>query len=191
MRGSDERADAGSAIETRARWRALLTETVVVPRRAALSRAVKPNPSRSRQRRQLAGREALVGRGERVLERIALVRLLAGVRRLRVAGRRPPPAPVDLVEAGVGRDRVEPRAQRGATLKAAERPPRAQHHLLQGVLGVVIGAQHAPAMGVELGAIGLEQGGERMAVAGARRLDQRSASPHASDPRRRSVRVGR
>ena len=142
-------------------------------------------PVAQQQRRALAGRQALMRGGERLGERVVAVGgAVALVGRLLVAGDRPALAPVDLVEAGVGRDRMKPRAQRGAGLEAPERPPGAQHHLLKGVLGVVVGAQDATTVGVELAAVRLEQGREGIAVAAARGLDQLGLA-HLSDGRRR------
>ena len=73
---------------------------------------------------------------------------------------RPSPAlaGAEHVEADVGRDAVEPGAEGGATLEAVERPPRAEHRLLDGVLGLEGGAEHPVAVGGELDAMAVEAG---------------------------------
>jgi hypothetical protein len=72
------------------------------------------------------------------------------------------------VERGVGRDPVQPRAQRAAALEAVERLPGAQHRVLQGILGVVGGAEHPVAVRLQLAAVGLDEPlvGALVAVAG-------------------------
>ena len=56
-------------------------------------------------------------------------------------------------QAHVGRDAVEPGADRGAALEVVVRPPGAQVGLLDHVLGVVHRARHAVAVGGELAAV--------------------------------------
>ena len=70
----------------------------------------------------------------------------------RVGGRsqvdrdQPPPAPLDLTQADVGGDGVEPGPQRAAPLEPVHTAPPAQQGLLHGVLGVVGGAEHPVAV---------------------------------------------
>ena len=80
--------------------------------------------------------------------------------------------PRDLIEAGVGRDRVEPRAQRAAALELRETAPGAKQRVLERVLGVVDRSQHPVAVGVQLATVGLDQTTERALVARARPLEQ-------------------
>src|SRR5690606_21403918 len=47
------------------------------------------------------------------------------------------------VEANVGRDAIEPRTERGAALEPVQAPPSANQRLLNGVVRVEHGAQHA------------------------------------------------
>ena len=54
------------------------------------------------------------------------------------------------VEADVGRDPVQPGAHAGPPLEAVERPPRPQHRLLHGVLGLEGRAEHAVAVAGQL-----------------------------------------
>ena len=79
-------------------------------------------------------------------------------------GRRPvvdrqhaPLLAVELVQARVGGDPVQPRAQRRAALEVAAPAPGAQAHLLQDVLGVVRGAEHPVAVRAQFGAEALER----------------------------------
>ncbi len=78
----------------------------------------------------------------------------------------------DLVEAGVGGDRVEPGAQRAALGELRQAAPGPQHRLLQGVLGIVDRAEQAVAVGVELAAVGVGELPEGPFVASARGLEQ-------------------
>src|SRR5262249_46050356 len=61
------------------------------------------------------------------------------------------------VEAGVGRDAVEPGPWRAAALEPAQPAPGPQERFLQRVLGVLDGAEHAVAVGVQLAAQRLHQ----------------------------------
>ena len=72
------------------------------------------------------------------------------------------------VQAPVGGDPVEPGADRGAPLEAGEALPGGQQRVLQGVLGVLQGAQHPVAVHLELAAVRLGQLAERVAVPGPR-----------------------
>jgi hypothetical protein len=56
----------------------------------------------------------------------------------------------DRVQADVRRDPVEPGTERAATLELGQAAPRPQEGFLQGVLGVLQGAEHAIAVRVEL-----------------------------------------
>ena len=60
------------------------------------------------------------------------------------------------VEAHVGRDAVEPRAQRRAALEAVEAAPRADDRLLDGVLGLERRSEHPVAVAGQLDAVLLE-----------------------------------
>jgi hypothetical protein len=60
------------------------------------------------------------------------------------------------VEADVGRDPIEPRPQRRATLEASEVLPRPHHGFLDRVLGVERGAEHAIAVAGKRGAVRFE-----------------------------------
>ena len=53
-------------------------------------------------------------------------------------------------------------------MKARERPPRAKQRLLERVVGVVHGAEHAVAMGMELRALALHERPKRALVVTAR-----------------------
>ena len=74
------------------------------------------------------------------------------------------------VEADVGRDPVQPRAERRATLEPVEVPPRADHRLLDGVLGLEGRPEHPVAVAGELDPMGFEERLEpvRLACRGAR-----------------------
>jgi hypothetical protein len=79
--------------------------------------------------------------------------------------RRPRP-PVEGVQAGVGRDLVQPGPERGPAGERRPPPPRAQEGLLDEVLAVVEGAEHPVAVHVELPAMALKQFGERSVIGG-------------------------
>jgi hypothetical protein len=120
--------------------------------------------------------EALVGVGlqpDRLDQRLA--RTLVGVGGRPVVDRqhalRPPG---DGVEAGVGGDPVEPAPKRAAALEPGQPPPGPQQGVLEGVLGVVNRAEHAVAVGVELGSVGLDQEAVGVLVAPASPLEQRA-----------------
>src|SRR4029450_5337608 len=61
------------------------------------------------------------------------------------------------VETPVRSDLVEPGAQRGASLEAAEALPGGQQRVLQGVLGIGEGSEHAVAVHLELPAVRLSE----------------------------------
>ena len=65
-------------------------------------------------------------------------------------------SPVQQVEADVGRDAVEPRADRRAALETVEAPPGADKRVLHRVLGLERRAEHPVAVGGQLGAMLLE-----------------------------------
>ena len=58
------------------------------------------------------------------------------------------------VEADVGGDPVEPRSQPGSVLERRQRPPGAQHRVLNGVLGFVYRSEHPVAVAGQLAAVG-------------------------------------
>ena len=79
-------------------------------------------------------------------------------RRRAQAGReRPPRAGLQRSQARVGRNPVQPGPQRRPALERAEGPPRPQQRLLDDVLGVVHRAEHAVAVGEQLGPQRLRQ----------------------------------
>src|SRR5262249_6019650 len=71
------------------------------------------------------------------------------------------------VEATVGRDPVEPGADRCASLEPSEALPRRQQCVLQNVLGVLQGSEHPVAVHLQLSTVGLGQLSERLAITGA------------------------
>ena len=96
-----------------------------------------------------------------------------GVGRGRVVDRQHPLGPpLDRPQAGVGRDRVEPRAQRASPLELREPAPGVQQRILERVLGVGHRAEHPIAVGVQGAAMGLDQPGEGVLVAPAGSLEQ-------------------
>ena len=64
--------------------------------------------------------------------------------------------PAEHVEADVRHDAVKPRAQRRAALEAVVSPPRAQHRLLHGVLGLERRPEHAVGVRGQLTSVSLE-----------------------------------
>ena len=85
---------------------------------------------------------------------------------------RAPAGRAERVEAPVGGDPVQPGADRGAPLEPAEALPGGQQRVLQGVLGVLEGAEHPVAVHLQLPAVRLGQLPERLAVPGPRPGDQ-------------------
>jgi hypothetical protein len=71
-----------------------------------------------------------------------------------------------MVQAGIGRDFVQPGPEIERAHKGVQRAPGAQERLLHQVLGVVQRAQHAIAVHQQLAAIGLAQQLKRLLVAG-------------------------
>ena len=78
----------------------------------------------------------------------------------------------DHVEAGVGRDPVEPRTQRATLLELLQPAPRAEQRVLEGVVGVVDRAQHPVAVRVELTSVGIHEAAKRVTVTLARCFEQ-------------------
>ena len=70
------------------------------------------------------------------------------------------------VEAHVRGDAVQPRPHRRPTLEAVDAPPRADHRLLHGVVGLEHRAEHPVAVAGELPAMDLE--GLRFEIGGGR-----------------------
>ena len=101
-------------------------------------------------------------------------RLHGGLARWRVAVRgrpqvlreRAPLAPLQLGEADVGGDGVEPRPGRALLAQPGRATPGAHQGLLDRVVGVVHRAEHAVAVGVELGPVQLDEIGEVPILAG-------------------------
>jgi hypothetical protein len=75
----------------------------------------------------------------------------------------------DRVEAGVGRDRVEPGAEGASALEPSQRAPGPQQSFLKRVLGVVERAKHPVAMSVERRPVGLDQPAKCLFVVSAGR----------------------
>ncbi len=73
------------------------------------------------------------------------------------ARRRRARALLERVQAGVGRDPVQPRAQRRAARVGLARAPRAQERLLREVLGLLEGAEHPVAVDLQLAAVALDE----------------------------------
>src|SRR5207302_8377834 len=83
--------------------------------------------------------------------------LLQGLlRRTEVHGPDPPLLALERVEADVGRDPVEPGADRGPTLEALAAAPGADEGVLDRVLGVEGRTEHAVAVGSQLGPVLLQ-----------------------------------
>lgn len=80
-------------------------------------------------------------------------------------------AAVEEVQARVGRDPVQPRSQRGSALEGPAAAPGPQERLLDEVLRVLVGRQHAVAVHVERSPVGLDEFSERAGVLGAHRGD--------------------
>src|SRR5205814_3896331 len=72
----------------------------------------------------------------------------------------------DNVQAGVGRDLVQPRAQRAPSLEPRKRAPGPEQRFLQRVLGVVHGAEHPVAMRVKLALVLLHEPAKGVLAAG-------------------------
>ena len=133
---------------------------------------------------------ARVGRGESAFQPEGLVGVglepdqldhrlpgaLALARRRSVVDRQHPLRALrDRVEADVGRDPVEPGAERAPGLESGQAAPCSKQRLLERVVGVVRRAEHPVAVGVELAAVRLDELAERMLVPAAGRLEQPQA----------------
>jgi hypothetical protein len=81
---------------------------------------------------------------------------VGGVGRTEVHRLGPPLAATKLVEAHVGGDAVQPRAQRRAALEGVETLPGPDHGLLHGVVGLERRAEHPVAVARELPPVDLE-----------------------------------
>jgi hypothetical protein len=86
-------------------------------------------------------------------------------------------APLDQLEAAVGGDPVQPRAQRAPALEAGQRAPGPQHRLLQRIVGVVHRSEHAVAVSMKLCAQRLDERPQRVLVAPLGRLEQAALGP--------------
>ena len=100
-------------------------------------------------------------------------------RRGRLHGRGPARAALELVQAGVGRDPVEPGLDRRAALEALEPAPGAQQRLLHDVLGVLGRAEHPVAVDLEGAAVAARR-------AAGRRARRRRERPRRAPARRLS-----
>jgi hypothetical protein len=77
-------------------------------------------------------------------------------RRPEIHGHGPTCTPLEMVEADVGGDPVQPRADRGATLKVLVGAPRAQQRLLDGVVRLERRSEHPVAVTGERCAVSLQ-----------------------------------
>ena len=118
-------------------------------------RASRPGTARARPPRRAARRRRRAGRRRAVVDRQHALR-----------------APRDRVQARVGRDPVEPGAQRAAALEPRQAAPRAQQRLLQRVLGVVERAEHPVAVRVQLAAMRLDERPKASSSPAARGVEQ-------------------
>jgi len=107
-----------------------------------------------------------------VLQEVVRVRLQPGdpLQRLRAAvvhprhrlvPQRPAGVTAQEVQAGVGSDPVQPAAEGGLSLEALALAPGLEEGLLHHVLGVVVRAEHAVAVHLQLPPVRLHQPGER------------------------------
>jgi hypothetical protein len=78
---------------------------------------------------------------------------------------RPSPAVAQRVQAAVGRDLVQPGAERGAALEADQAAPGREQGLLQHVLSVLHRAENLVAVQQELAPVGVGELAERLLVA--------------------------
>jgi hypothetical protein len=76
-------------------------------------------------------------------------------------------AVAERVQAAVGRDPVEPGAQRGAPLEALESAPGRQERLLEQILGVLHRSEDPVAVQLQLAPVGVDELAERVLVPGA------------------------
>ena len=90
-----------------------------------------------------------------------------GARRHDIRGQNTPTAAFQRVEAHVRGDPVQPRADRGPALERRPGLPCAQERLLEGVVGVINGAEHPVAVDVEPPPVLVDQASECRLVARA------------------------
>jgi hypothetical protein len=81
-------------------------------------------------------------------------------------------AAVEEVQAGVGRDPVQPRPQRRSPLEGLSATPGPQERLLDEVLRVLVGRQHAVTVHAQLAPVGLDEFSEDARVLAAYRGDR-------------------
>src|SRR5258705_3036838 len=182
---------AAEPIALRARCSALLTAAVDVSSCSATSAAEKPSTSRRISAARWVARQVLQRRDVREFDGLAgkVVRLGRDVgaglepadfgRRgasRDADGQLTPAALLDGGEAPVSRDLVEPCADETALVEAADAAPRARERVLHRILGVVQGAEHPVAVGLQLAAVRRYQLLEGAGVAGARGIDQRGGA---------------
>ena len=135
-----------SNISSAARWLARRCWTAATKASSTLSRCSARSSGSVRER--LQPRDLVA----RLVERRARLG-----RRPVVDRQHPPLLALELVQARVGGDPVQPRAQRRAALEVGAPAPGAQAHLLQHVLGVVRRAEHPVAVGAQFGAEAFER----------------------------------
>ena len=198
-------AGSRSFIVARARCSALFTAATLISSTAAVSFADQSSASRRiRTARWRGGRcwiaarnaSSIVSRATTDVIRLgALVEQEIGVRLqpgkvgrrqragaelgggARVVGHEAPRTALEDPEAGVGRDPVEPGAERRAPVVGRAAAPRAEERLLDRVLGVLERAEHPVGVHLELGAVPFDERRERGRVAARRRGDQPLVEP--------------
>ena len=111
------------------------------------SRNAQPGRTSARRRRQTTG---------------------PGTDRLALAG----VAGVELIEARVGRDAIQPCLELCSGLKAFQCPPRPQQRLLGQILGVLCGPQHPIAMNLKRVPVGFDELAKRSLIPGLRGCQQ-------------------
>ena len=136
-------------------------EHVTRDQRRPLPRGKVLERRNERQLECLAPLVARLGRGVAVLDPRVGIRL-DPQRRLPLLGlvvdrQDPLRASGDRVEADVGGDPVQPRAQRAASAEPGQASPRAQERVLERVVGVVQRAEHAVAVRVQVSALLLDE----------------------------------
>ena len=67
------------------------------------------------------------------------------------------PPVAERVQATIGRDPVQPGAERGSLLEAAQAPPGREQRLLHDVLGILQGPKKSVAVQMKLSSVGLDQ----------------------------------
>ena len=109
------------------------------------------------------------GRGKRIARVGLRVRCLAVTER-----ERPLRTLADHVQADVGGDLVEPRAQVGSVLEARQSSPGAEQRVLERVFGVVDRAEHPVRVRVQLVPVRLDEAPKCVGVTVDRRVEQRT-----------------